>query len=532
MNMTSRLLLLTCAGMLAVPAFANAPVQRTSTQTKPSNESQRRSRPDKTATRRGSERKNTSNATASAVEETPLSDRIISLAVENELLSSEGIDAHRIDAVSRDGIVTLSGKVSHLLASRLATRIAQQVKGVRAVVNQIVVVGDGRTDKAINKDIQRALVENDVTEGFELDAKVKLGRATLEGTVDSYAEKDLAEQVVAGVEGVLEIENQVKVDYDDLRPDEEIREEVQGLIDSAVELDDADVTARVERGKVILNGNVGSAFSKAIAEQKAWVAGVEDVDVRGVKVDFEHFDGMERHRRMQQVTDASIVETVRLAMRQDPRLISYLDTIRVESDNGSVQLTGQVGRLRAKETAEEIARSTLGVWRVQNNLKVRSAEEEPTAQEIIDSVQAALSRDPYVSRHTIRVHCRNGHISLYGLVDSKFEKQVAGWVASGQRGVVHVNNSLAVNQEWEPKSDAEIKADIEEKLKFTFFDKSNDIEVTVEDGVAILRGEVDTWLAWQTAMNKAIEAGARRPHNLLKVRYHPSHGGSRIYVPR
>ncbi|MDA1055582.1 MAG: BON domain-containing protein [Planctomycetota bacterium] len=461
-----------------------------------------------------------------------LSDRVISLAVENELLTSEAIDSHRIDAESVSGIVTLSGKVDNVLARQRASELAQQVKGVMAVVNQIIVTPGEREDKDIAQDILQAWSAEDVTDSRQLQVEVNRGTATVSGTVDSYAEKTLAEEIAAGVAGVTGIENEVAVEYKTNRSDEEIREEAQSLLESAVELDDADVKTKVTDGDVVLTGQVGSAFAKSTVERKAWVAGVNSVDVRGVQIDFDLYDGMRRRQRLQDVTDEKIVETVELALRQDPRVLSYLDTIEVESDDGSVTLSGKVGRLRAKEAAEKVARSTIGVWRVKNNLKVRWSDEEPTSHEIIDYVQAALGRDPYVSRHGIRVHCRNAHVGLYGLVDSEFEKKAAGWIAGGQKGVVHVNNSLAVAKRWEPKSDAEIKADIDEKLEFTFFDKSNDINVTVEDGVAILQGEVDTWLAWQTAMNKSIEAGARRPHNLLKVRYHPRHGGSRIYVPR
>lgn len=461
----------------------------------------------------------------------PLSDRVIGLAVEKELLSAQGINAHRLDAESRQGIVTLAGKVDNLRAKQRASEVAQHVKGVAAVVNQIFVVPEDQNDQTIQDNIYAAWAEEPVTEPSQLEAEVKAGIATLSGTVDSQAEKTLAGDIVAGVQGVTEVKNNIQVEEKTDRSDQEIREDVQTLLGSAVELGNAEIDVQVEDGDVVLNGRVGTAYARSIAKRKAQVAGVENVDARGIEVDADFFDGTRRRKRLEQITDSQIVKTIRLALAYDPRVLSYLDNLEVESEDGSVTLTGQVGRLRAKEAAEKVARSTLGVWRVENYLKVRWSGKDPSSKEIIDNVQAALKRDPYVSRYTIRVHCRNAHVSLYGLVDTKFEKEVAGWIAGGQKGVVHVNNSLAIADKWEPKSDAEIKADLEDKLKFTFFDKSNQIEVTVEDGVAILRGEVDTWRGWQTAMEKALEAGARRPHNLLKVRYHPRHGGSRIYVP-
>ena len=100
------------------------------------------------------------------------------------------------------------------------------------------------------------------------------------------------------------------------------------------------------------------------------------------------------------------------------------------------------------------------------------------------------------------------HVSLYGLVDTQFEKYHAEWSARCQQGVVHVNNYLAVRKQWVPKSDAAIQADLNDKLAYTFVDPNNQVTAKIEDGVAILRGTVDTWYMWQTAMDQAIAAGA------------------------
>lgn len=115
-------------------------------------------------------------------------------------------------------------------------------------------------------------------------------------------------------------------------------------------------------------------------------------------------------------------------------------------------------------------------------------------------------------------------------MESELEKKVAGWLADNVAGVVHVNNRLAVEKKWTPKPDEKIKRDLQRKLKFTLLETGSKIDVTVENGVAILRGEVDTWRQWQAAMDLALEAGAKHPHNLLNVRFHPPHGGSRVYV--
>ena len=99
-------------------------------------------------------------------------------------------------------------------------------------------------------------------------------------------------------------------------------------------------------------------------------------------------------------------------------------------EKGAVTLTGDVGTLAAREAAERDARHTIGVRTVDNHLRVRWADKPPTDGQIADFTRAALKRDAYVERHNIIVECRNAHVSLYGLVDSEFEKEHAEWTTS------------------------------------------------------------------------------------------------------
>ena len=135
-------------------------------------------------------------------------------------------------------------------------------------------------------------------------------------------------------------------------------------------------------------------------------------------------------------------------------------------------------------------------------------------------VQNLLARQ-IAARLAQRVHgvqCRNAHVRLYGIVDTEFEKEHAEWTAGCQNGVVHVSDYLAVRKQWVPKSDPAIQADLKDKLEYGFVDPNNQVTATVDDGVAILNGTVDTWLMWQTAIDMTLEACARRPHNLIEVR--------------
>ncbi len=221
---------------------------------------------------------------------------------------------------------------------------------------------------------------------------------------------------------------------------------------------------------------------------------------------------------------------MRLTLKHDPRVLSFTETIEVESKDAVVTLRGDVGHATAKRAAELAARNTLGVDRVRNRLNVAWSEDVNDA-EIEDFVRAALLRDSYVGDRDILVRSRRAHVDLFGLVDSKFEKYAAQQTAEMQRGVVHVNNNLTVVNAWEPRGDSEIQEAIDEKLKWSFFDKASDIEVRVDNGVALLQGTVDTWRQWQHVMDIAVKAGARRPHNQLKIGFQPQRGRNPLYVP-
>lgn len=62
-------------------------------------------------------------------------DSVITTGVKTKILGEKGLSSLDINVKTKDGIVTLSGKVDTAEHSRLATRTADKVKGVRQVIN-------------------------------------------------------------------------------------------------------------------------------------------------------------------------------------------------------------------------------------------------------------------------------------------------------------------------------------------------------------------------------------------------------------
>lgn len=463
-----------------------------------------------------------------------LTDELIMLAIDDELRRSEAVDGHRIDVDVDDGIVTLSGHVPHLLAKEIAVGLAERVRGVVSVLDEMEVNTDRRENAALEKDVVDALDADPPTHRLKINVAADDNIVTLKGTVPSNGEKTLAGEVAMRVKGVIELKNELDVEPKDNLTDKELQSEIEQLFKYAAQLDDVEIGVQVKDGVAVLNGRVASSFQRSYADLLAYRAGAKDVDSRGVNVNWRHTNPLLRAKRYEQVTDDDIQDAVERAFKHDPRLLSFDPQVKVE--HGVVTLTGDVGHLTAQHAAEQDARNTVGVLRVKSNLRVRWPDEPPSDELIADFTRAALARDPYVERHNLMVECENAHVSLYGLVDTQFEKYHAEWIASRQQGVVHVNDYLSVRAKWKPKSDAAIEADLKEKLAYVFVEPNNQVTATVEDGVAILRGTVDTWYMWQTALDQAIAAGAREPHNLIEVRYGlpsgPQYYGPHDYVPR
>lgn len=461
------------------------------------------------------------------------SDETIRLAVENQLLRSDSVEGHALDVTTDKGIITLSGRVQNLLARSIAAGLAQRVRGVQSVINQMDINVPYRADSEIKKDIEASLRADVATAHLIVKAQVSSSRATLTGSVPSRGLKTLAGRVTSGVKGLVAIDNQLVIDAKSRPGDAELQSAIDQLLDFSAILDDANLKASVKDGHAVLNGIVASSLQKSFAADLARDAGAQSVDDRGIKVSWSESDPELRTRRYQTVTDEQIQAAVTRAFKMDPRLLSYSPQVKVEK--GAVTLTGDVGTLAAKEAGERDARHTIGVRKVDNRLRVRWAEKPPTDEQIANFTRAALKRDPYVERHNIIVECRNAHVALYGIVDTEFEKTHTKWITGCQNGVVHVADYLAVRKQWVPKSDAVIDAALKDKLAWSFVDPGNQVTATVEDGVAILRGTVDTWSMWQMAIDLALEAGARRPHNLIAVRYGepsaPRFYGPHYYVP-
>ena len=475
-----------------------------------------------------------------AAQDSEITDTGIRDAIENEYLFDTAAPSDRIDLDVTNGIVTLTGKVGSLRAKKRAARIAETVKGVRSVINRIEVKPKTRPDSAIRRDVVGALIVDPAADSYEVDVTVHAGEVTLTGTVESWQERMLAEKVASGVSGVTKVTNEIDVEYEEARTDDQIAADIRQVLRWDVMVDGALVDVNVNDGNVRLAGVVGSAAERRRARYDAWVAGVESVDDSGLKVERWARDEDLRKNKYAIRSADKIKQAVKDALLYDPRVLSF--NVTPEVAGSTVTLRGVVDNLKAKRAAAQVARRTVGVTSVTNRLKVRPVEDVPD-DELVRSVRDALRRNPYVEKYEITATAIDGTVYLSGRVDTYFEKSEADDAVSKVHGVVEVRNNLTVDTtrtplvydpylydpypydydwyDYEPyytyETDAEIKEDIESEMWWSPFVDSDQVNVAVNNGTATLTGTVDTWSELESATENAYEGGAVWVNNELAV---------------
>ena len=465
----------------------------------------------------------------------------ISNAVENELLFNATTPSYLIDVQTNGGIVTLTGSINNILAQDRAVKIARTVKGVRGVINNITVDAPFRTNAVLENNVDNALFSDPATDSYEIKVDANNGQITLSGTVESWQEKQLSEYVAKGVLGVKSIENNISVNYTSNRSDYEIQKDIEQSLKNDVRIDNALIDVAVNNGKVKLSGAVGSANEKTLAYSKAWTAGTNSVNNKNLKVtEWARNENLRKGKYVSK-TDTEIKDAVVDAFIYDPRVFSFNPDVSVL--NGVVTLTGEVNNLKAKKAAEQNAKNVVGVFRVKNYLKVRPVF-IPADSDLEADIESAMLKNPVVEKWEIDVTANNGVVYLNGSVDSYFEKTIAEDLASKTKGVLAVENNLSVfdnndfffydyygwNTYYPPyhvdiadtyNTDEVIKQNIVDELWWSPYVNQNEVDVNVENGKAILEGEVNTKREKLFAEINALEGGAAEVQNNLIVDYAP-----------
>ncbi len=239
-------------------------------------------------------------------------------------------------------------------------------------------------DTWIKTKLVTAYTLNEHLNSFVIDVEVEKGMVTLSGEVENDIEKELAEEIARGVEGVWKVENNISVEP-------EARKRAEGKDRDFFEaVDDATTTARVKyrllwnqhtdgldidvstkEGVVTLAGLTASEIEKDLAVQIAEnTKGVRKV-VDNLKVSEKEAAAEKRsvlEKTGQLVSDAWITSKVKttLLMSKDAEGAS----VNVNTEDAVVTLEGTVKSKKQEQQIIDLAENVVNVKSVRSNLSV------------------------------------------------------------------------------------------------------------------------------------------------------------------
>lgn len=198
------------------------------------------------------------------------------------------------------------------------------------------------------------------------------------------------------------------------------------------------VRAEVHDGNVTLTGTVDLAAAKRQAEERVrHVKGVEGINNQ-IQVSGPEISDAELQQKV-----VKAVQYDRLGYRTTP-----FNAISVGVQNGVVTLGGTAYGPVDADSAVSTALNIKGVKDVIDNISVDPVS--PMDDRIRIAEYRSIYGFPSLNKYAIdpakpiRISVQNGHVTLYGEVDSQADKNAAGIRANTVPGVFSVKNELTV----------------------------------------------------------------------------------------
>ena len=149
------------------------------------------------------------------------SDAWLALKVKSALAFHKGVSAYATEVKVNEGVVTLKGEASSEAQRDLAKAYAEDIDGVKGVVNEMKVAPEKAKhpkpseesvdDASINAQVRVALLTHRSTRASRITVSTHEGVVTLKGVAKNEAEKTLVSKLVDDIHGVKDIVNEIEV---------------------------------------------------------------------------------------------------------------------------------------------------------------------------------------------------------------------------------------------------------------------------------------------------------------------------------
>jgi osmotically-inducible protein OsmY len=296
--------------------------------------------------------------------------------IKNDVLAALERDVYLsglpITASVEDGTVTLSGSVGNAYEKQRAADDARWISNVTNVKNDLGVKWYEehgvrgkkpiRTEEQLAASVYDALRQDTRVPSSDIHVNVQYGHVTLDGSVYTRYEEQIAEEDAQNVVGVAWVSNHLFARADK-RADWAIAGDVDFNLATDAVLDGFDIDTNVKDGIVTLSGQVHSWYERSHADSVASrVKGVKDV-INNIEV-----------ARTNWKKDGELVKSINDRLKGDWTTWWVTDKINVTVKSGVATLEGDVNKWDQRTKAGDLALHVAGISEVDNRLTVKGVD--------------------------------------------------------------------------------------------------------------------------------------------------------------